>query len=105
MVQTEIVDADALIAYVNSMDGVIGEEFKEPAGNVTILLEKEEEPAEEPVEELKTYTVVKGDHLRKIAKKLLGEEMLWKKIYEANKDIIANPDLIYRGQTLVIPAE
>ena len=30
-IQTEILDADALIAYVNSMDGVIGEEFKEPA--------------------------------------------------------------------------
>lgn len=109
VVQTEIVDADALIAYVNSMDGVIGEDFKEPAGNITIILPEVTEPVEEPeVEpgvEPKTYTVVKGDYLRKIAKELLGAENLWKKIYEANKDIIANPDVIRIGQELVIPAE
>lgn len=95
VVQTEIVDSDALIMYVNSMDGVIGEEFKEPAGNITIKLP--------PV--YTEYTVVKGDYLRKIAEEFLGAEKLWKKIYEANKEIIKNPDLIFVGQKLLIPAE
>ena len=72
---------------------------------------KAEEPkAEEPkVEAPKAeavngqYVVVAGDYLRKIAKDLLGAESLWTKIYEANKDAIANADVIFVGQKLVIP--
>lgn len=95
VVQTEIVDADALIAYVNSMNGIIGEEFKEPAGNITMVTEKETAVVE--------YTVKSGDYLRKIAKELLGAESLWKEIYEANKELISNPDLIRSGWVLEIP--
>jgi nucleoid-associated protein YgaU len=51
----------------------------------------------------KTYTVVKGDTLSKIAKQFYGSAGQWKKIYEANKDVIKNPDLIYPGQTFRIP--
>lgn len=50
-----------------------------------------------------TYTVVKGDSLSKIAKRFYGSAGQWKKIYEANKDSIKNPDLIYPGQTFRIP--
>jgi nucleoid-associated protein YgaU len=49
-----------------------------------------------------SYTVQKGDSLSKIAKKYPG--MTWQKIYEANKDQIKDPDLIYPGQKLVIPS-
>ena len=51
----------------------------------------------------RTYTVVKGDSLSKIAKQFYGSAGQWKKIYEANKDLIKNPDLIYPGQTIQIP--
>lgn len=51
----------------------------------------------------KTYKVVKGDYLRKIAKQFYGNEMDWPKIYNANKSIIKNPDLINIGMVLVIP--
>ena len=51
----------------------------------------------------KTYTVVKGDSLSKIAKRLYGDAQQWRKIYEANKDQIQNPDLIHPGQTFRIP--
>lgn len=50
-----------------------------------------------------TYTVVKGDSLSKIAKHFYGDAGRWKQIYEANKDTIKNPDLIYPGQTFKIP--
>lgn len=50
-----------------------------------------------------TYTVVKGDSLWKIAKSVYGKGSMWKTIYEANKDIIKNPNLIYVGQVLEIP--
>jgi nucleoid-associated protein YgaU len=53
----------------------------------------------------RTYTVVKGDSLSRIAKRLYGKANDWKRIYEANKDIIKNPDLIYPGQVLKIPEE
>jgi nucleoid-associated protein YgaU len=59
------------------------------------------EPAAAP--EPKTYTVVAGDSLWKIAKNELGDGSKWEKIYEANKDRIKNPDVIHPGQTLVIP--
>lgn len=49
------------------------------------------------------YTVVKGDTLCKIAKKLTGSSTNWKAIYEQNKDVIGgNPDSIYPGQELII---
>lgn len=51
----------------------------------------------------RTYTVVKGDSLSKIAKELLGDARKWRAIYEANKDQIKNPDLIYPGQVLKLP--
>ena len=51
----------------------------------------------------RTYTVVKGDTLSKIAKQFYGSAGQWKRIYEANKDSIKNPDLIYPGQTFRIP--
>jgi nucleoid-associated protein YgaU len=51
----------------------------------------------------KTYTVVKGDSLSRIAKREYGDASKWRTIYEANKDLIKNPDLIYPGQVLKIP--
>ena len=51
----------------------------------------------------RTYTVVAGDSLSKIAKKLYGDARKWTVIFEANKGVIKNPDLIHPGQTLKIP--
>jgi len=49
------------------------------------------------------YTVQKGDNLSKIAKHEYGDANKWKKIFEANRDAIKDPDLIYPGQELKIP--
>lgn len=51
----------------------------------------------------RTYTVVAGDSLSKIAKKIYGDPGRWKEIFETNKDTIKNPDLIHPGQVLKIP--
>ena len=51
-----------------------------------------------------TYTVVKGDCLWNIAKKFYGNGSKYTVIYNANKDKIKNPNLIYPGQVLTIPA-
>jgi nucleoid-associated protein YgaU len=46
------------------------------------------------------YTVVGGDSLSKIGK---AHGVSWQAIYEANKDVIKNPDLIQVGWKLKIP--
>lgn len=51
----------------------------------------------------KTYTVVSGDSLSKIARKFYGDAGQWKKIHAANADKVPNPDLIHPGQELTIP--
>lgn len=52
-----------------------------------------------------SYTVKKGDNLWNIAKKYYGDGSQWRKIYDANRDVIGgNPNLIYPGQTYIIPA-
>ena len=55
-----------------------------------------------PTEQI--YTVVAGDSLSKIAKRLYGDANQWRRIFEANRDQIQNPDLIKPGQKLKIPA-
>lgn len=62
--------------------------------------EVEQRPSSEST---RTYTVVAGDSLSKIAKREYGDANEWKRIYEANRHIIKNPDLIYPGQELSIP--
>jgi nucleoid-associated protein YgaU len=48
-----------------------------------------------------TYEVKSGDNLSKIAKKYSG--ISWKDIYDANRDILSDPDKIFPGQVLKIP--
>jgi nucleoid-associated protein YgaU len=52
----------------------------------------------------RAYTVVAGDSLSKIAKREYGDAKQWPRIFEANRDVIKNPDLIHPGQVLKIPA-
>ncbi|WP_269789852.1 LysM peptidoglycan-binding domain-containing protein [Stenotrophomonas sp. Iso1] len=49
------------------------------------------------------YTVQAGDNLSKIAKHLLGDANAWKKIFDANRDVLNDPDKIKPGQVLKIP--
>lgn len=51
------------------------------------------------------HTVKSGDTLSKIAKQYYGEAGKYMKIFNANTDILKNPDLIKPGQELVIPNE
>lgn len=59
--------------------------------------------APKPATTSRTYTVVRGDCLWNIAKKYYGNGSQYTKIYNANKDKIKNPNLIYPGQVLTIP--
>ena len=61
-----------------------------------LVVEKPEPPA-------RYYTVVRGDSLSKIAKAYYGDPMKYPTIFEANRPMLQDPDLIYPGQVLRIP--
>lgn len=50
-----------------------------------------------------TYTIGKGDTLSKIAKEHYGSANAWKQIFEANRDVIEDPDRIFPGQVIKLP--
>ena len=52
----------------------------------------------------RTYTVEKGDNLSVISKRVYGKSKYWKQIFDANRGTIENPDRIYPGQTITLPA-
>jgi nucleoid-associated protein YgaU len=51
-----------------------------------------------------TYTIAKGDTLSAIAKRFYGKAKFWPKIHEVNRDTIEDPDRIFPGQVIRLPA-
>jgi len=56
-----------------------------------------------PAADVMYYTVESGDSLSKIAKRFLGDAMAYPAIFEANREVIKDADLIYPGQKIRIP--
>jgi len=52
---------------------------------------------------LRTYTVASGDTLSRISKQFYNDANQWQRIFDANRDILSNPDRILPGQHLRIP--
>jgi nucleoid-associated protein YgaU len=75
------------------------------AGNVKGVAKVNDEnlTAPDPEERTEFYTVQRGDSLSKIAKRYYGDAMKYPLIFEANREVIKNPDLIYPGQVLRVP--
>lgn len=76
------------------------------AGNVLGIKEvqADELEMEQPATvEVEYYEIQKGDTLWAIAKKHLGNGAEYTKIFEANREVIKDPDLIYPGQKIRIP--
>ena len=74
--------------------------------STTTTSSKKETKKKEPVKpktESRTYTVVRGDCLYSIANHFYGDGSKYTIIYNANKDKIKDPSLIYVGQVLTIP--
>lgn len=53
----------------------------------------------------RVYVVQKGDSLSKIARQFYGNATEWRRIYDANRDRIKDPDLIQPGWKLHIPED
>jgi nucleoid-associated protein YgaU len=53
--------------------------------------------------DVKYYLIEKGDTLSKIAKQFYGDANRYPEIFEANREVIRDPDLIFPGQKIRIP--
>ena len=60
---------------------------------------------EEPEEKAEIYEIVSGDTLGGIAKRYYGNASKYTTIFEANRDIISDPNKIYPGQKIRIPLD
>ncbi len=92
-VSGEAKDAEAVekaILMAGNVEGV-----KEVVNNTNI-------PVVEEVQ-VEYYVIQSGDTLSKLAKKYYGDPMAYERIFEANREVIQDPDLIFVGQKIRIP--
>ncbi len=77
------------------------------AGNVRGVSEVNVDNLKRPAEEIKIefYVIEKGDTLSAIAKRYYGDFKLYPRIFEANREVIKDPDLIFVGQKIRIPLD
>jgi len=53
--------------------------------------------------EMRTHVVRQGETLSAIARRVYGSAAAWRKIYEANRQTVSEPDRLQPGMTLVLP--
>ena len=90
---------DELSQIATALSDIVEEESS-VSSNYTQSITKEVSARKK---EMRIWVVKKGDTLGGIAKKVYGNVMDYKKIYQANPDILRRPDRIYIGQKLRIP--
>jgi nucleoid-associated protein YgaU len=61
-----------------------------------------ESPAARPVAR-RTYLVLRGDNLWKIARRMYGDPNWWYEIFLANRRLVKTPDMVHAGMTLRLP--
>ena len=103
--KVEVKDDVAIVAGKTTSQE-IREKVVLAAGNIEGIARVDDRiDVEKPEPEAKYYTVAKGDSLSKIAKEFYGDAMKYPAIFEANKPMLKDPDLIYPGQVLRIPPQ
>ncbi len=99
-----VIVEDKALVFGTPADQATKEKIILTVGNTEGIAEVDdrmEVPNPEP--EATFYTVKKGDYLSKIAKEVYGDASKYNVIFEANKPMLKDPDLIYPGQVLRIP--
>ncbi len=100
-----VIDDDQATISGKAHDQTTKEKVVLVIGNTNGIATVDDQMTVEHVEpEAKFYTVVKGDTLGKIAKEYYGNANKYPKIFEANKPMLKDADLIYPGQVLRIPS-
>ena len=75
------------------------------AGNVTGVTKVNIDKLQGPKlsDQVECYVIAKGDNLSTIAQRFLGDANRYQEIFEANREVINDPNLIYPGQKIRIP--
>jgi nucleoid-associated protein YgaU len=74
---------------------------QELAANITV--DPNASPSKPAASDVRTYTVQEGDSLSKISKQFYGDANRYMKIFEANRDVLSDPNKVSPGQKLKIP--
>jgi nucleoid-associated protein YgaU len=77
------------------------------AGNVEGVAEVRSDNVVAPAatDKVEYYEIVSGDTLSAIAQKYYGKASAYPRIFEANREVIKDPDKIYVGQKIRIPLD
>ena len=90
-----ISDTEDIIVENNNVDPVINNQIADDNIEAAEL---------KTASEFQTYTVKKGDTLWKISRQFYGSGKHWRKVFQANQDVISTPDKIKSGIEIKIPA-
>lgn len=93
-------DEEALIKEIYSW--VATKYLQKQGTTATTVITKTERTADN-APKATTYTVQSGDTLWAIAKKFLGDGSKYTEIYNANSDVVSNPNVLKVGTVLKIP--
>ena len=101
------VEGDTVRLRGNAADAEAHEKLVLAAGNVAGVAKVQDELATASGSSAQPtfHTVVKGDTLSAIAQKYLGNASKYPAIFEANRPMLTDPNKIYPGQVLRIPAQ
>lgn len=97
---------DGVVALSGSADSAEAmEKAVLMAGNVQGVSEVKADGISAPPQaaQVEYYVIQKGDSLSAIAKRYYGNAQDYPRIFDANREVIKNPDLIYPGQKIRIP--
>lgn len=98
------IDDDKATVSGKAYDQITKEKVVLVVGNTNGIATVDDQMTVDHVEpEAQFYTVIKGDTLSKIAKQYYGNAMKYPVIFEANKPMLKDANLIYPGQVLRIP--
>jgi len=76
---------------------------REPVEVLQAAEAKDPAPGADQSTPVRLVTVQKGDTLWAISRERFGDGVLYVRLFEANRDLIRDPDLIYPGQVFTIP--
>ncbi len=90
-------NAVLMVGNIKGVEKVVADDLRVEAAK--------EEAKKEPEEKAEFYEIVSGDTLGGIAKRYYGKASAYMRIFEANRDIISDPNKIYPGQKIRIPMD
>jgi len=101
----ELDDLDAMIAELRNMPGSIISSVASQLDDLTGRVERLRNAVPKPKHDM--YSVIRGDHLWRIAGRsnIFNDPWKWMRIYSTNRSQIKDPDLIYPDQRLRIPRQ